>query len=358
MVLGLYRQKGSKIWWMNLTLDGTRIRRSTGTSDKKLAEAILAKVMTLHLEGKWFDLDQARLRTLEELRDRYLKERSSRKAKLSQVRDRGCFCHLLAFFGNCSLADITSRKINEYKEHRLTHVSSQSVVKELGILRNAFNVAIKEWEWCKDNPVSRISMPKLPQGRVRHLDKKGLNDLLSASESWFRPIVLTAVYTGMRQGNILSLTWKQVDLQGRYITLEETKNGERQLIPMHEELSRVFMGLSKVRLLGSDLVFHRDGRPLKKMTVSRALKRACSIAGIEDFRFHDLRHTFASLLIEAGEELYTVQRLLGHKDGRMTQRYAHMKYEKLARAVSSLGGLCHNFVIVGDEKRGHIAVTP
>ncbi len=88
------------------------------------------------------------------------------------------------------------------------------------------------------------------------------------------------------------------------------------------------------------------------MKLTRALKRACKKAKITNFRFHDLRHTFASMLVQSGVDLYTVQKLLGHKDGRMTQRYAHLTQEKLASAVSRLEEICHNFVIPGIQKRG------
>ena len=101
----------------------------------------------------------------------------------------------------------------------------------------------------------------------------------------------------------------------------------------------------------------RNGRPLYPKLVERAMKKACRQAGIADFRFHDLRHTSASMLVEGGVDLYTIQKLLGHKDGRMTQRYAHLTQNRLINAVKVLDG-SHNFAIVRRREKGCGAVTP
>ena len=137
--------------------------------------------------------------------------------------------------------------------------------------------------------------------------------------------------------NICKLRWDQVDLFRKIIILDRTKNGDRFGIPLCEKLAEVFKSLSKVRHIRSGHVFTRsDGSPYQGGTVSVAFKRTCKRAGILDFRFHDLRHTFASLLVQRGVDLYRVQRLLGHRDGRMTQRYAHLAPENLREAVSVL----------------------
>lgn len=358
--MGLYRQKKSKIWWINISYNGKRVRKSTGTSDKKLAEMISAKVMTQIVEGKWFDQDESKTRTLNELKERYLRERSRRKAPQSYVRDEGCFEHFANFFGDRALADITPRSVSDYKNKRLQDVDPQTVVKELGVLRNAFNLAIKEWEWCRDNPVSKVSMPKIPGGRVRFLKQNEIAALISCADEWFKPILSIALYTGLRQGNLISLTWDKLDLFKRLIVLDDTdmKNDERLGVPLNETVFTLLKDLFKVRLLNSNLVFHHDGKPFNKMKLTRALKRACKKAKITNFRFHDLRHTFASMLVQSGVDLYTVQKLLGHKDGRMTQRYAHLTQEKLASAVSRLEEICHNFVIPGDKTKGVASATP
>lgn len=136
------------------------------------------------------DTDESKIRSLDGMAEKYLKERSSRKSAKSRDRDTGIFKHLLAFFGPCSLSNMSARRINDYKVTRLAKVDGQTVKKELGVLRNAFNVAIREWEWVKDNPVSRASMPKDPPGRVRYLTGQEIDRLLECAEKWFRPVLL------------------------------------------------------------------------------------------------------------------------------------------------------------------------
>ena len=236
-------------------------------------------------------------------------------------------------------------------------VDPQTVVKELGVLRNAFNVAIKEWEWCKENPVSRVSMPKLPQVRVRYLSVEEISRLIENADEWFKAVLTCAVHTGMRQGNIVSLTWDKVDLFRREILLNKTKNEERQVLPINETLMKTLIQLNRVRLIGCELVFHVSGKPLYRKQIQRALRKACKKVGIGDLRFHDLRHCFASLLIQSGEDLYTIQKLLGHKDGRMTQRYAHLTQGKLASAVNNLHTVWQVSGIGKESASGGLAVT-
>jgi integrase len=358
--MGLYRQKGSKIWWISIYHNGKRIRKSTGTPDRRLSEKIYAKVKTQLVEGKWFDLDEAASRTSGELIERYLRERSTHKSPASQNRDKSCFKHILNFFGNCPLADITPRAVNEYKNMRLNQVDPQSVVKELGVLRNAFNVAIKEWEWVKDNPLAHISMPKVPPGRVRFITSEEVERLIEFADDWFKPVLIVAIHTGLRQGNIITLTWDKINLFQHMLLFDakEMKNDEGLCIPMSDTLFETLKDLYKVRHVNSSLVFMRNGKPLYQTALNRALEKACKKAGIKDFRFHDLRHTFASLLIQSGVDLYTVQKLLGHKDSRMTQRYAHLANGELVKAVKALDKNSHNLVIVKGKGQRVTSANP
>ena len=355
--MGLYRQSGSKIWWIGVSHKGRRVRKSTGTTDKRLAEAIRAKAKTRLVEGTWFDIDESKLRTLKEMIEKYLSERSTTKSPASYKRDVSCFKHIINHFNDCVLADITPSKINDYKQARLAVADPQTVVKELSVLRNAFNVAIKEWEWCKDNAVSKVSMPKVPQGRVRFLTVQDIQNLLAHAEEWFKPVMLFAIHTGFREGDIITLTWEQVDFFKRRIILDKTKNDEHHTVPINDTLFEVLKNLNKVMLIDCNLVFHHNGKPLYRIQIHRALKKACERAKIADFRFHDLRHTFATLLINEGVDLYTVQKLLGHKDGRMTQRYAHLTHEKFVSAVNQLDRISHNSVIVNEGKKCGITVN-
>jgi integrase len=284
-------------------------------------------------------------KTFGEMMTKYLEEHVCQKASARQYR--GYVKNLLQFLGDYKVMDVTPSLITQYKiKRRKDGVGPASINRELAVLKSAFNLALKQWEWVRENPVTRISMEKEPQGRVRYLTDEEFEKLLEACPEWLRPIVLTARHTGLRRENILSLEWHHVDLFRRIITIERTKNGERLGIPINETLMELFKKLSKVRYIGSEYVFYHpaakkknskgafDGR--RYYEVKTAFQNALREAGIEDFRFHDLRHCFASALVQRGADLYEVQRLLGHKSHEMTQRYAHLAPENLREAVSRL----------------------
>jgi integrase len=213
-------------------------------------------------------------------------------------------------------------------------------------LKDCFNIAMKQWEWVDSNPVAKIPMEKEPQGRVRFLNDEEFDRLCDACPEWLRPIVLTARHTGMRKENILSLKWNQVDLFRRVITLEHTKNDERLSIPINDTLMELFKRLSKVRHIKSQFVFFHPNAKRKSAKgkfngkryyeVKSSFQEALKKAGIKDFRFHDLRHCFASDLVQREVDLYVVQKLLGHKSQAMTQRYSHLAPENLRNAVLKL----------------------
>ena len=154
-----------------------------------------------------------------------------------------------------------------------------------------------------------------------------------------KPIVTVDRYIGFRRGNIYDLMWDNVNLDSKTVTAYDTKNGEPVLVPLSDTPYEVLVSMNKEKGKYPDCpyVFHKDGKQLTPGQVSKAFERACKKAGITKFRFHDLRHDFASNLVQKGQSLYHVQRLLGHKDSRMTQRYAHLRVDDLRKAVEVLG---------------------
>jgi len=145
----------------------------------------------------------------------------------------------------------------------------------------------------------------------------------------------------------LELTWEQVDLKRRLIAIPRTKNEEPIGIPLTEGAMKTLVELHRVRYLRAPYVFcDKDGKRYSPKQVSVAFGRACKRAGIENLRFHDLRHDFASSLVQAGVDIYTVRELLGHKDLRMTTRYSHLSPEKLRDAVRALDEREGRYVLV------------
>jgi len=338
--MGLYRRKDSQVWWMTYNANGKRQRDPTGTENKKLAEKIHAKVLVDLQEGKWFE-NQAKKKTLKEMIERYGSEYTDSKGYHQKTRDKFVFKALYAFLGeNCTLGDVEN-KIGGYEMFRKSKVKPATILKELGLLRRMFNVARKQWKWKIPNPVSEIELPKVSNSRVRYLDHGEHERLFMAldaiEEKWLKPFVTLDLETGLRLSNLYNLQWSEVNLFTKLITIsaDKMKNKDNLGIPLTDVAYNTIRELQRVQSI-SHYVFHDNGKKLYSMKVQRAFKKALKLAKIEDFHFHDLRHTFASKCVQRGVALYAVQKLLGHKDGRMTQRYAHLSPAYLRDEVAKL----------------------
>jgi integrase len=217
--------------------------------------------------------------------------------------------------------------------------SSSTVVRYLASLSVLYSTAVKEWGWVQENPVTRVRRPTEPRGRVRFLSTDERAALLKACRAsqnpFLYPIVVLALSTGARQMEILSLRWRQVDLDRQVIRLEDTKNRERRSIPLVGFAHSVLSELHLNRKGPTDLVFPRpDGR--KPTHIEAAWKKAVVQAGITDFRFHDLRHTAASYLAMSGATTAEIAEVLGHKTLQMVKRYAHLSEQHTARILSKM----------------------
>ena len=328
--------KRGTTWWMSFMYQGQQVRRSTGTADKRLTEAILGQVKVQMVEGRFFDKSKAQERTLTELLDRYLSEHAARRANYR--RDLTSVKNLNTFFGNPTLDQITPKRIVAYKNHRYTDgVKPATINRELASLKKAFNLARREWEWCDENPVCRVSMEQEHNTRDRWLTADEEARIVSTAAAWLRELIVFAIHTGMRQGEILGLTWTGVDLFRRTVTVFKSKNGERRTLPLNQTALDLLKHKAGSRSLDTELVFPSKAQTrLNASNISRSLNLALEKAKMTDFHFHDLRHTCATRMVQAGVDLYKVQRLLGHKSPIMTQRYAHHYPESLRSGVEAL----------------------
>ena len=157
--MGLYKRKDSKVWWISFTVNGRQYHRSTGATDKRLAKAIMAKIKTQIAEGKWFDVDDAKRYAFDELMGKYISHYSKiNKAESTYSKDKSMLeNHLKPYFSGMTLQEISSAEIIKYKNDRLENGASQSSVgNELGLLRNAFKVAICEFNWKVDNAIKGL----------------------------------------------------------------------------------------------------------------------------------------------------------------------------------------------------------
>lgn len=271
--------------------------------------------------------------TLSELSDRYIERVLPTKPKNARnVRQ-----HLLWWkqeLGSYLLSDIKPNLISQKRDDLLSNPtcknkprSPTTVVRYLASLSHAFSVAVRDWEWMQENPILKISKPKISNERIRFLSDEERTRLIKAckeSESkGLYPVVILALSTGMRRGEILNLRWSDVDLDRGAILLQTTKNGERRFIP----LVGIALDLLRSRYANQSatfLVFPAPHSPSKPIDIRSAWETALKKADISNFRFHDLRHTAASYLAMNQASLLEIGTLLGHKTVQMTKRYAHL----------------------------------
>jgi len=227
-------------------------------------------------------------------------------------------------------------------------------VRYLAALSHAFTIAIKERGWLESNPTLRITKPKEPRGRVRFLSDEERTRLLAAakesSNGYLYLVIVLCLSTGGRKMEILGLQWKDVDLEKGVITLHETKNNERRVLP----IAGLALELLKQHAANADrsigterLVFPSILHPTQPMDVRTPFATALKKAEVKDFRFHDLRHSAASYLAMNGASLAEIAEVLGHKTLQMVKRYAHLSEAHTARVVAKM-----NEKIFGTESSG------
>jgi integrase len=209
----------------------------------------------------------------------------------------------------------------------------------LTTLTHALALAVQEWQWLDVSPMTRVSKPAAPRGRVRYLSDDERRRLLTACTASSNPalhlIVLLALATGCRRMELLGLRWADVDLARQVLTLQATKNGERRRVPLTGQAFDLLTTWAKVRRLESSLVFPRaDGRA--PVDIRSAFAQALRQAAIADFRFHDLRHSCASYLAMHGASLLDIAAILGHKTLAMVQRYSHLSDGHLRSTLAKM----------------------
>jgi len=332
--MGLYKR--DLVWWMSFTHNGKQIRRSTETEDKKLAIRIFDKLKGEIAEGKWFEKPPGEDYKFKDMMDKYMSEYSAlNKAPKSHERDKGLRKNLEPVFGNMILTEITPLQISDYKvKRRMEGASPRTVNYELTLMGHAFNLAVREWEWLKDNPVSKVQKEKVNNLIERWLTLKEEEKLKEASANWLQEIIIFAIHTGLRESEILDLIWQQVDLNRRTITIYEQKNKNVDTLPLSQTALNVLLQKSKNPHNETGHIFQNTcGKRILASNLIRAFQMAAKKSGIRKIRFHDLRHTFATRLVQSGVDLLTLQKLGRWKEVKMVMRYAHHCTESLRAGI-------------------------
>jgi len=315
--MGVYKK--SHRWYIDYYFNGKRLREvvtipKVDPSNINRLDAL--KALSIRkgeiAEGK-FNISQTKPQVLfKKLCNRYLEY--CKNNKRAWQRDEQSIKHFLKHFKNKTLQQINPWIIEKYKSERKEEVKPSTVNRELDTLRNMLNKAV-DWGMIESSPYKGIRHFKVNNINLRIINNEEFSKLYESSSLDLKPILLCAISTGMRLGELLSLKWNDINWNDDYILVRDSKNYESRTIPINATLLKALSDLKKYSQ--SDYVF--EGRKTIKKVWTNALKKS----GIAHCRFHDLRHSFASRLVMAGVDLVTVAELMGHKDITMTKRYSH-----------------------------------
>ena len=344
---------GGVSYRVQVRIKGHPVERATFkrlTDAKNWAQATEAAIK----ERRYFKTSESRKHTVSDLIDRYLEriQRDNPK-RIKDVKP------MLEWWrqeiGYSILADLTRSLIAEQVdklskrtvgrvnkktgEKKQVPISAARVNRHLSAFSHACGIAVNEWEWLESNPMRKIAKLKEPRGRVRFLNEDERAALLKATqESFYQPlhvIVVLALSTGARKSEIMNLRWPDVDMEKGQIILHETKNGERRTIPLTGYALDLINQHKKIRRIDTDMLFPsiKGDKPYE---IKKSWEAALKKAQINDFRFHDLRHSAASYLAMNGASLAEIAEVLGHKTLQMVKRYAHLSEAHTSSVVASM----------------------
>ena len=231
------------------------------------------------------------------------------------------------WLADLNLTEVRGANLSRYRDERLVDVKPDTVRLDLMLISGVFKTARREWGMDGlVNPVSNVRVPSVSRGRERRLEDDEEEKLLAACEAsslvWLRPLVQLAIETAMRQGELLNLQRRDIDLKKQIAIARDTKNSETRGVPLSSKAVRIF---GELPASNDERVF-----PISQDQITHAFDKARSVAGIENLRFHDLRHEATSRFFELGLDLMEVATITGHKTLQMLKRYTHLQAHKLA----------------------------
>jgi integrase len=336
-------RNGSVAWRAQVRLRG--FPPQTATFASKTDAVNWSKTTEVDLRaGRHFPAIQPSRRTLTELLDRYRQEVLPHYNPREQRERARKLDWWAASLGTRPLTEVTPAAIAEArlalakgKGLRSRPAAPATQARYLAVLRHAFSIAVREWEWATENPVRRIKPPREPRGRVRFLSEDERDRLLHACEASYEPrlypLVVLALSTGARLGELLRLRWRDIDLARGVAILHETKNRDRRSLPLAGRAHDLLRRMSRNRP-ATDAVF--AGKTGAALFPRKVWEAALAAADIPDFRFHDLRHTAASYLAMSGATLAEIADVLGHRTLQMVKRYAHLAEQHTTSVVTRM----------------------
>ena len=325
---GIYRRGDSRYWWIATTLpNGRRVRQSAGTEDRSEAEALLAKLRLEAYREENFGVKPQH--SWQEAVVRYL----ASKANLRSYRDVQRICRMLhPYLGELMLSHINGDVIWSVTQGELKRGNAPATVNRyLATIRNVLRTARDEWQWVDGVPKIRLLAGEVQ--RDRWLTREEAQRLIAACAPHLAALIRFALATGCRAREITGLEWKRVDLARKSAWLDRTKNGTPRGVPLNADAIAV---LEAERGKHRQYCFTYRGKPIRWDVTNSAWQTALRKAGLTDFRFHDLRHTWASWHRQAGTSCDELKDLGGWKSRSMVDRYAKFATENLLSAASRI----------------------
>ncbi len=298
-------------------------------------------------EGRHFKTAESKKHTLADLIDRYIKDvipnkavklAGTQKQQLTWWRDK---------IGSHVLSDVTPALIVQCRDElsasiniKGTQNSPATVVRYMAALSHAYSIAVNEWQWIDDSPLRKVKKPTESRGRVRFLDEDERERLLIACKASPNNVLYTcvilAISTGMRQAELMTLEWKDVNLKDGFLILHETKNGERRRVALSGHGLELLKEHGKIRRIDTPLLFPSKAIQSQPIDLRKAFENATKAANIDNFKWHDLRHCTASYLAMNGASLAEIAEVLGHKTLSMVKRYSHLSDSHVSNVVASM----------------------
>lgn len=322
---GVYK-RGS-VWWVRFRMNGEHIRRSAKTMKKAEAQAYLSRLIEEHAQAVRGETREKHL--LSQAFERFFDECTLKPGTIDTYRYNSRTCGRL--LGHLHLDEVNRRVLADLVAARKrTGVSDATIRRDLAFLSSVFTMAIR-WDWIEASPVTAFNKNTLKESRARtrFLSREEFTRLEDAAAVKLRPILRLAVETGLRKEELLGLMLPNIDFSRRELHLDETKTHTPRRVPLSPVAVTTIRELleQRSRPRSAYLFCKRDGTRVGNPR--KSFENACQRAGIEDLRFHDLRHTFASWFVQGGGDLYRLSRILGHATLQMTARYSHLRTDDL-----------------------------
>lgn len=340
-----YLRKRGNVWYFEFTYRGKRYYERIGNVSKSVAKEIASKIRADIIRGVYIPPDSNQ-KPFSELvkayRDYYLTHTQAKEHAIKEHLRK--IDAIEKFFGNRTVGEITTALIEQFKKElkEKSKMSEVSINKYLAVLRSIFRKA-KELDLYKGE-IPKINFFKAKAKEiVRYLTPEEANRLLEVSPIHLRRIILFALLTGMRAGEIISLRWENIKKNEIVLESKSTKSKRQYTYPITEDLRKLLDEIRKEQKekgIEHGFVFTNSfGKPYTRLGYRRAFKTALRKAGIENFRFHDLRHTFASWLALTTKDIYLVSRMLHHQSVQTTKRYAHLTQDYMKESLSKISAL-------------------